>query len=114
MKKRLFIVVCVFLIFISCGGIKTTNIGLENESYLEFIGNPGNYSGGVDVLIDDKIAFKAEIVKDLKRNVSRVKGGKAYVVSTGTHIVAVSYNNNLIMKKQIFISAQETKKFMLP
>jgi hypothetical protein len=29
-------------------------------------------------------------------------------------MITVSYNNNVIFKKQIFVSAQETKKIMLP
>jgi hypothetical protein len=29
-------------------------------------------------------------------------------------MVTVTYNNNVIFKKQIFVSAQETKKIMLP
>ena len=77
---------------------------------MEFIGNPGNYSGLVNVNIDDKTTFQAEVNKD---HADRPKG-KVYAISTGTHVVTVSYNNNVIFKKKIFVSTQETKKIMLP
>lgn len=110
MKKALFILVIGFLFLASCGGIKTASYGLENESFLEFIGNPSNYSGGVDVLIDDNTSFKAQVVKDKKGKMR----GNVYAISTGTHLVSVSYNNKVIFKKQIFISTQESKKIVLP
>ena len=114
MKKRLLIFVSVVIFLSSCGGIKTSTFGLENESFIEFIGRPIDYTDGVDVKIDENISFKADVNKDTKRNVAKAKGGKAYVISTGTHIITVSYNNNVILKKQIFVSAQETKKIILP
>ena len=114
MKKILLILVSAGLFLTSCGGIKTSAIGLENESFIKFIGKPSDYYGGVDVLIDEKISFKAVVVKEKNRNVAKVKGGTTYVISTGTHIVNVSYKNNVILKKQIFVSAQETKKIILP
>lgn len=110
MKKAIFILVLSFLFLESCGGIKTASHGLESESFLEFIGNPSNYKGGVDVIIDDKTSFKAKVVKD-KRNKVR---GEVYAISTGTHLITVSYNNSVIFKKQIFITAQESKKIVLP
>lgn len=99
------------LIFLTgCTGVKTLTTGLENESFLEFIGKPSNYNGGVNVNIDDKSTFKAKVNKD---HANRPKG-KVYAIFTGSHIVTVFYNNNVIFKKQIFVSAQETKKIMLP
>lgn len=114
MKNRLLILAIGFLFLTSCGGIKTGAIGLENESFLEFIGTPSDYTGGVDVKIDDDVSFKADVNKVTTRNVAKVKGGKAYVISTGTHIITVSYKNNIVLKKQIFVSTQETKKIILP
>lgn len=110
MKTTLFVIAIGLMFLTSCTGVKTVTTGLENESFLEFIGKPSNYSSGVDVNIDDKSTFKAEV-----NNVhaDRPKG-KVYAISTGTHVVTVSYNNNVIYKKQIFVSSQETKKIMLP
>lgn len=110
MKKIYFLITISLVLITSCTGVKTLSTGLENESFLEFVGKPSNYSGGVDVNIDDKTTFKAEVNKD---QADRPKG-KVYAISTGTHMVTVSYNSNVIFKKQIFVSAQETKKIMLP
>lgn len=109
--KKIFFVIAICLIFLTgCTGVKTLSTGLENESFLEFIGNPSNYTGGVVVNIDDKSTFTADVNKD---HADRPKG-KVYAISTGKHTITVSYNNNVIFKKQIFVSAQETKKIMLP
>jgi hypothetical protein len=110
MKNILCIIAIGLILLTSCTGVKTLSTGLENETFLEFIGKPGNYNGGVDVNIDDKTTFKAEVNKD---HADRPKG-KVYAISTGKHVITVSYNNNVIFKKQIFVSAQETKKIMLP
>jgi len=110
MRKILLVIAVGLISLTGCTGVKTLSTGLENESFLAFIGKPSNYNGGVDVNIDDKSTFNAEVNKD---HADRLKG-KVYSISTGTHIVTVTYNNNLIYKKQIFVSAQETKKIMLP
>jgi hypothetical protein len=110
MKKALSLLAISLMFLTGCTGVKTTATSLENESFLEFVGTPGNYSNGVNVKIDDKISFNAEVNKD---HADRPKG-KVYAISTGKHIILVSYNDNTIYKKQIFISAQETKKIMLP
>lgn len=109
--KRILYVLAISLVFLaSCTGVKTISTGLENESYLEFVGNPRDYTGGVDVKIDDNQTFLAEVNKD---HADRPKG-KIYAIATGTHIVTVTYMNSVIFKKQIFVSVQETKKIILP
>ncbi|MDR3653448.1 MAG: hypothetical protein P4L34_10845 [Paludibacter sp.] len=107
--KNLFIAISLILLT-SCGGIKTSSSGLEKESFLEFIGSPSNYSGGVDVSVDNKTTFNAEVYND---KASRVKG-KVYAISTGQHVISVTYKNRVIFNKQIFLSTQETKKILLP
>ncbi len=110
MKKVILLALFGTILLSGCGGIKTLSSGLENESFLEFIGVPNDYSGGVDVTVDDVTNFKAEVHKDLARKVK----GEVYAISTGTHKIAVSYKGKLLYQKQIFISAQETKKIVLP
>jgi len=110
MKKILSILAIGLLLLNACTGVKTVSSGLENESFLEIIGNPDNYKGGVEVNLDDKNTFNAEVGND---HVGRVEG-KVYAISTGKHTVTISYKNNVIIKKQIFVSAQETKKLLLP
>lgn len=99
-----------FVLLTACTGVKTISTGLENESFLEFTGNPAIYTGGVNVILDNKISFTATVVKDHTSSIQ----GTVYAISTGTHILSISHNNNLIVKKQIFVSAQETKKIVLP
>lgn len=112
MKKIIYLLLTglVLISFISCTGVKTTTSGLENESFLVFEGNPSNYSGGVDVIIDDNINFKAEVTGG---KASRPKGN-VYAISTGTHTISVSFNGTELYRKQIFVAAQETKKITLP
>lgn len=110
MKKVLFGIAIGLIFLTGCTGVKTVSTGLENESFLEFIGKPSNYTGGVDVNIDDESIFKAQVNKD---HADRPKGN-VYAISTGAHLVTVSFNEKVIFKKKIFVSAQETKEIILP
>jgi hypothetical protein len=110
MKKLIFGLLFSLIAIAACTGIKTSTQGLENESFLEFIGNPDNYVGGVLVNIDKEISFMAEV----KENNADVTKGKVYAISTGKHVISVYYNEKVIYQKQIFVSAQETKKVLLP
>ena len=107
--KNLIIAISLILLT-GCGGIKTSSSGSEKESLLEFIGNPHNYSGGVQVTIDNKNTFNAEVFNDKTDHVK----GKVYAITTGQHAISVTYKNNIIFKKQIFLSTQETRKILLP
>jgi hypothetical protein len=108
MKNIAIIIVFGLSIITGCTGVKTVTKGLESQSYIELIGNPSYYSGGVDVTIDGT-TFKAEVNK---AGAKRPKG-TVYAISTGRHVVSVKYNNETIYSKQIFVSAQETKQIIL-
>lgn len=110
MRSILYIVAICILFLTSCTGVKTVTQGLENQSFLEFIGKPSTYSGGVDVVIDDKTTFKAEVNKD---HADRPKGN-VYAISTGSHVIVVKYNGSVIFQKKIFVGAQENKTITLP
>jgi len=109
MKKILFAISFVFLL-LGCAGTKSTHGGLENEAFLDIVGTQRHYAGGVTVILDDKASFKAE-VNDPASNTPR---GKTYAISSGNRIVAVQYNGKEIYRKQIFVSAQETRRIALP
>jgi len=111
MKKLLLILTLGLSFLASCTvGIKSTAKGLESESYLEFLGEPKNYEAGLDVLVDETIAFTAQVKKP-----NKVKSkGLTYAIATGKHTITVKHNNNVIYSKQIFVSAQETKQILLP
>jgi hypothetical protein len=111
MKKILFAAITGLFLLSGCTGVRTLSTGLENEAFLEFIGTPSKYFDGVVVVtVDDNNSFLASVKKDHNK---RPKG-KVYAISTGKHTVSVSYDNQVIYQKQIFISAQETKKIILP
>ena len=99
MKTLTYLLLTSLIILSSCGGIKTKSAGLENEAYLEFVGPVKSYPEGVDVSIDNKINFKAVVNKD---KVAYVKG-EVYAISTGTLILKVSYNGQVLYEKQIFL-----------
>ena len=109
MKTLTYLLLTSLIVLSSCGGIKTKSAGLENESYLEFVGPVKSYPEGVNVSIDNKINFKAVVHED---KVAYMKG-EVYAISTGTHILKVSYNGQILYEKQIFIATQETKKIVL-
>jgi hypothetical protein len=110
MKQRLTIAVLVFTLVSGCTGVKTLSTGLENEAFLEFIGNPKAYAGGVTVTVDDATTFVADVNKD---HTNRPKG-KVYGISTGGHVITVTYNNQVLYSKQVFVASQESKKILLP
>ncbi|MCY2687550.1 hypothetical protein [Salinimicrobium sp. TH3] len=107
--KKLILLFAVFTA-VGCTGVKTTTAGLENEAFLVFLGNPKDYDTGVEVNIDDKTSFSAEVQK----NHSNKPTGKVYAIATGPHVVSVIHNGEMIYKKRIFVSTQETKKIILP
>ena len=109
MKALVYLLLTSIVILSSCGGIKTKSAGLENEAYLEFVGPVESYPEGIDVNIDDEISFKAVVNKDKVANTK----GEVYAISTGTHVLKVSYKGQILYDKQIFVANQETKKIVL-
>lgn len=112
MKNILIFILVNLLLIGGCSGIHTLSKGLENEAFLEFVSDSNKYSQGVNVTIDKKTTFKAEVSK--VRNWTKAPKGNIYAISTGKHIITVSHNNNIIVKKQIFVASQETKQIILP
>ncbi|MDR2130186.1 MAG: hypothetical protein LBP56_03310 [Odoribacteraceae bacterium] len=110
MMKKILLVAFLSVAAAGCTGVKTLSTGLENEAFLEFVGNPNKYGNEVTVTIDDKNTFSASVKK---QHSDRPKG-TVYAIATGRHTVSVSYNDQIIYRKQIFVSAQETKKIVLP
>lgn len=109
MRKILFIVATI-AVMCGCTGVKSMSKGLENEAYLDFIGEPVNYKRGIQVKIDSNILFEAVVRKDSRNKFNN----KIYSISPGKHEIVISHNNKVIYKKTIFVSSQETKQIMLP
>ncbi|MEE2953876.1 MAG: hypothetical protein VX347_01730 [Bacteroidota bacterium] len=130
MIKRIILFFTLIPLLFSCTGIKTSSVGLENQAFLEFIGTPSNYHGesskisdnGVDVNINNKIKFKAQITRanysvatgDRVRSTTAGPKGKVYAIPTGTHDLTVSHHGKILYRKKIFVGAQETKRIKLP
>tara|TARA_B100000427_G_scaffold320666_1_gene320274 strand:+ start:100 stop:429 length:330 start_codon:yes stop_codon:yes gene_type:complete len=109
MKK--IIIMAISLIFASsCDITKTSVSGIENQAFLLIVGTPSNYPDGVEVTLNDKTKFIGEVQKDYMR----VKDVRLYGISTGKHDVSIMHNNQLLYKKTIFVSSQQTKKIILP
>lgn len=109
-KLLLFTSAILLLTFTSCGGIKSSSKGLENQCFIAVHGNALNYSDGVDVVVDDKINFKAEVTKYRQGKISST----VYAMKPGKHIISISFKGEVLYKKQVFLSNQETREIHLP
>jgi hypothetical protein len=109
MKKIIFLTFVISTLITGCTHVRTLSSGIENEAFLEFIYTNQKYQDGVDVTIDDKAPYNAVVNKD-KAKSSR---GNIYTISTGSHTISVSYKGQIIYKKQVFLSSQQTLKIKL-
>ncbi|MES2727096.1 MAG: hypothetical protein V4643_08345 [Bacteroidota bacterium] len=101
--------ITLLLILNSCARVRTFSTGLPNEAYLEFVGNPKDFKGGVEVKVDDNTEFNALVKKDYAEKPT----GYIYSISKGTHTLTISYHGKVIYNNKIFVSPQETKKIVL-
>ncbi len=97
----------------SCTGVKTVSVGLENESFISFYSSESSIKNVEVSLVKNgkKTLFTAKVNK-MKRNSTNFEkraSGKVYSISTGSHELRVSNNDNIIYSKKIFIGNQETK-----
>lgn len=112
MKTKLFLSISLFalLTVFSCTSVRTFSTGLPNEAYLEFVGKPSDFKGGVNVTIDGTTKFVGIVKKDY----ADTPKGYVYAISKGTHTVTITYKDKVIYNDKIFVSPQETKKIILP
>jgi hypothetical protein len=114
--KKIIIVLIALSTFVlsSCTGVKSTVSGLENESFLSFY-SMESYPNGVQVSLNNQDSFNAHVNR-MKRNSTsfdKRPSGKVYSIKPGTYDLKVSFENQLIYKRKIFISNQETKTIKL-
>lgn len=84
--------------------------GKEDMAYLVFVG-PRGFSGSKTVQVDvDGTTFDAKVIKPKTAN----RKGKQYGVATGRRNIVVKYKGDVIYRKQLFLSSQETKTITLP
>ncbi len=94
----------------ACTGVQTVTKGLENQAYIQILGDRDVYSDQVTIVLDSETTFKAEVNKIG----TSVPKGTVYAISTGKHFIEVKNRNQVVYSKQIFVSAQETKQITLP
>lgn len=109
MNRIIGIIAIGLVVLASCTGIKSSSKGVDNQAYLEFVGNPKNYIGGVDVTINKQKTFVAEVNKE-----QQPSKGSVYAINPGKLMVTVSYKGQLLYSQQIVISSQETRIIKLP
>jgi hypothetical protein len=109
MKKILFFTILTTQL-IGCGITKTVSRGIENQAFLLIVGTPTKYPNNVEVVLDEKTRFTAEVQK----NKAKIKHLRLYGISIGKHKVSILKNNKRIIEKTIFVSSQQTKKIILP
>lgn len=108
MKKITLLFTLLFL-FASCDITQSTASGIENQAFLSFFGTKSMYPNGVEVVLDDKTRFNAQVHK----NQSNIKHVRIYGISTGKHKITVSSNGKILYEKVIFLTSQQTKKIIL-
>tara|TARA_R110002050_G_scaffold292293_3_gene447557 strand:+ start:5387 stop:5722 length:336 start_codon:yes stop_codon:yes gene_type:complete len=99
-----------FMLTTACTGVQTVTKGLENQAYIQILGDRDVYSDQVTIVLDSETTFKAEVNKIG----TSVPKGTVYAISTGKHFIEVKNRNQVVYSKQIFVSAQETKQITLP
>jgi|TARA_R110000823_G_C15948814_1_gene501344 hypothetical protein len=111
MKNIIFLTISL-LFATSCDSTKSTVSGIENQAFLLIVGTHTNYPNGVEVTLDGKTKFMAEVHKNVSSTLYKNK--RMYGVSTGRHDISIKHNDKLLYTKQIFITSQQTKKIVLP
>lgn len=112
MKKISFILLIFAFIIHSCTGVKSTVVGLDNESFLAFYSSNENIiNSKVEVMIENNNSFTVEVNK-IRRNSTNFEKrpkGKIYSIKPGKNDIMITSNGEMIYRKRIFISNQETK-----
>ena len=109
MKNILLIASIILIFLVGCTGVKTVSSGLADEAFLEFVGDQSKYSE-VSVTVGEDVTFVATVNKP---HANRPKG-EVYAISPGSHVVSVSSAGEVVFRKKIYLSAQETRIIELP
>jgi hypothetical protein len=110
MRKAIILLVgSVLMLTSACTGLQTVTKGLENQAFIQVMGDRDTYSEEVTVVLDGETTFTAEVNK----MGTSIPKGTVYAISTGKHFIEVKHRNRVVYSKQIFVSAQETKQIIL-
>lgn len=110
--KKLLILLALPLLLVGC----KTNYpvaqqgGKEDMAFLLFVSSDKYAGKEVMVSIDETQPFVAKVVKEKKDK----RKGTQYGVSTGTRVLKVSCDGDVLYNKKVFLSTQEVKQIILP
>lgn len=110
MKKFFLLIFIGTLSFCSCKAPISTQSGSEDIAYLIFTSPKKYWNHHVNVQIDDRTYFEAKVVKTKRNN----RWGRQYGVMPGRRHIKVTYQDDVIYEKVIFLSTQENKIITLP
>ena len=110
MKKFFLLILIGTLSICSCRAPISTQSGSEDMAFLIFTSPKQYWNHHVDVEIDKKTYFQAKVVKTKRNN----RWGRQYGVKPGRRHIKVTYQDNVIYEKDIFLSTQENKLITLP
>lgn len=110
MKKSLVFIFGLGLFMSGCKAPVAQQSGKEDAAFLLFVGQKEYGGKQVQVTIDDKAPFTAEVVKAKKSS----RKGTQYGIATGTRNLKVTSDGKTLYEKKIFVSTQEVKQIMLP
>ena len=104
------IAVFVALCFSGCETPRTASYGLPDIGYVQFVSST-KYKN-VRAVFDDEVTVTAKVNSVEDRT---VESDSNYAVTTGRHSVQVfDSKGNLLVSKDIFVSAQEIRMIYLP
>lgn len=103
--------IVTMLAIVSCAPIKSTSQGLENESFIQILGDKKKYDEGIKIQIDGvKVDFDVEKLRLKPKHKESI-----ITISAGKHKIEITNNaNQIIYNRLIFTSSQETKTVKLP
>ena len=110
--KKLLILLALPLLLVGC----KTNYpvaqqgGKEDMAFLLFVSSDKYAGKEVMVSIDETQPFVAKVVKEKKAK----RKGTQYGVSTGTRMLKVNCDGDVLYNKKVFLSTQEVKQIILP
>lgn len=106
--KLLLTIICSCALFVSCKvGTVATSGGKADIGFIELV-SPSR-SGNVKVTVDDT-SFTGKITKEKRTSIK----GTTYAVAPGKRHITIAKNGKVLYDKFIMVSAQETKKIVLP
>lgn len=110
MKRFLILLILPLLIGCKANYPVAQQSGKEDMAFLLFISSDLYAGKNVEVIIDDKAPFEAEVVKAKKSN----RSGTQYGISTGAHSLKVIYNGETLYEKKYLHQLKKLNKLYYP